>query len=77
MGEKMKESTEYEPKENYVKFKQNAKGIWICDGLVVFHNDFNVSIECTEKWIDYITEMLKEKNKNIIIQNEENLKSKS
>ena len=51
--------------ENHIKFKQTTKGIWYCDGLVVYNEDITKAIDESSRAMDDVVKVLINKNRCI------------
>ena len=51
--------------ENHIKFKQTTKGIWYCDGLVVYNEDITKAIDESSSAMEHVVKVLINKNSGI------------
>ncbi len=51
--------------ENHIKFKQTTKGIWYCDGLVVYNEDITKAINKAGGAMEHVVKVLIDKNSGI------------
>jgi len=51
--------------ENHIKFKQTTKGIWYCDGLVVYNEDITKAINKASSAMEHVVRVLIDKNSGI------------
>lgn len=49
---------------NEVKFKQNSKGLWVCDGITINCSSIMDGIELADRAMIKVNKILRSRNKN-------------